>query len=214
MEKEWSHYLQNFAIQSQLSKRCASYPTLHTLSCSWILDHWDKQPWPPSGFRLIPISPDKHYHPIWRFLNRLPLHVARCTCRLPEDNGRRPSVGKPLSSVIRDPSASWWRGRFIHTPFCTSNQHLFIWFRHVAIDFVTLALASNRGRHCEHWTTARLCGIMHQSSIWIISSTKGILFRQCWKPYRNRMPLGFVAYITWSQTLYVVGCGLAIVCRL
>ena len=28
MEKELSHYVQNFAIQSQLSKRCASYPTL------------------------------------------------------------------------------------------------------------------------------------------------------------------------------------------
>ena len=28
MEKESSHYLQNFAIQSQLSKRFASYPTL------------------------------------------------------------------------------------------------------------------------------------------------------------------------------------------
>ena len=28
MEKELSHYLQKFAIQSQLSKRCASYPTL------------------------------------------------------------------------------------------------------------------------------------------------------------------------------------------
>ena len=28
MEKELSRYLQNFAIQSQLSKRCASYPTL------------------------------------------------------------------------------------------------------------------------------------------------------------------------------------------
>ena len=28
MEKELSHYLQNFAIQNQPSKRCASYPTL------------------------------------------------------------------------------------------------------------------------------------------------------------------------------------------
>ena len=28
MEKELSRYLQNFALQSQLSKRCASYPTL------------------------------------------------------------------------------------------------------------------------------------------------------------------------------------------
>ena len=28
MEKESSHFLQNFAKQNQLSKRCGSYPTL------------------------------------------------------------------------------------------------------------------------------------------------------------------------------------------
>ena len=37
----------------------------------------------------------------------------------------------------------------ITTPFCTPNRHFFIWFRHIAIDFVTLALGLNRGSHYE-----------------------------------------------------------------
>ena len=35
------------------------------------------------------------------------------------------------------------------TPFCTPNRHFFIWFRHIAIDFVTTSLGLNRGSHYE-----------------------------------------------------------------
>ena len=35
------------------------------------------------------------------------------------------------------------------TPFCTPNRHFFIWFRHIANDFVILSLVLNRGSHYE-----------------------------------------------------------------
>ena len=46
-----------------------------------------------------------------------------------------------------------WFPSLIHsydnTPFCTPNRHFFIWFRHIAIDFVTISLGLNRGSHYE-----------------------------------------------------------------
>ena len=55
MEKELSHYLQNFAIQSQISKRCASYPYVCLLP-SGIRDN--RPPPSPGRARVnVPILP-------------------------------------------------------------------------------------------------------------------------------------------------------------
>ena len=39
-----------------------------------------------------------------------------------------------------------------HTPFCTSNRHLVIWCRHLAIDFFTFVLILNRAAILNNWT--------------------------------------------------------------
>ena len=38
---------------------------------------------------------------------------------------------------------------WINTPSCTPNRHFFIWFWHIAIDFVTLSFVLNRDSHYE-----------------------------------------------------------------
>ena len=44
MENELSYCLQNFAIQSQLSKRCASYPTLPYMTrVEWLHLAWSNR---------------------------------------------------------------------------------------------------------------------------------------------------------------------------
>ena len=52
---------------------------------------------------------------------------------------------------------------FYITPFCTPNRHFFIWFRHIAIDFVTISLGLNRGSHYE---LAHTC-LTKRTKVWL-----------------------------------------------
>ena len=48
-------------------------------------------------------------------------------------------------------------------PFCTPNRRLFIWFRHIAIDSVTISLGLNRG---SHYKLVHTC-LTKRTTVWL-----------------------------------------------
>ena len=50
-----------------------------------------------------------------------------------------------------------------NTPFCTPNRRLFIWFRHIAFDSVTISLGLNRG---SHYKLVHTC-LTKRTTVWL-----------------------------------------------